>query len=154
MNKYYLFTFFCSLMSYSWFSSNVWCFFIFLNLSFWDSIYIYILQPACTDHAAGGLSVWYSNGWYSEGACSLCFLDALPIRALLGLSHTSTHITAQKFPSPREESTCTNLILPKITLVVGLSTPFSFFYLLLLTWRSLRNIFAFHTYPFFVFSDQ
>lgn len=142
-------------MSYSWFSSNVLCFLIFKNLSFWDSIYIYILQSACSDHGAGSLLVWFSNGWYLEGACSLCFSMALPIGALLGLSHTIIHITAQKLPSPRwEGSTCMNLVLPKITMVVGLSTPFSFFSLLLLTWRSLRNDFAFYTYPFFVFFDQ
>ena len=80
--------------------------------------------------------------WREHVFCA--FRMALPIWGLLSLSYTSTHITAQKFPSPRwEGSSCLNLVLLKITLVVGLCTPSSFFYLLLLTWRSLRKTFCF-----------
>lgn len=102
-------------------------------------VFYTLLLPAYSDHGAGSLTVWFSHSWYLEGACL-----ALPIWALLSLSHTSTHISAQKFPSPRwEGSTCMNLVLLKTTLVFVLCTPFSFFYLLLLAWRSLRNVFCF-----------
>lgn len=125
-----------------------WFFKIFLSGTPHTFIYSSLF---CSDHREGVGEVYLCDSpvaglWRHHVLCD--FWMGPPIWVLLCLSNTSTHITAQQFPSPKQErSTWMNLVWPKVTLEGGLSTPFSSFYLLLLTRRSLRNVFALYACP-------